>query len=163
MINRFRPGPDFGKSACRSQLWAWLTDVHNLGLIQNMATLWVNPLVIDPRTNKPERTNYGISNLERQIIYSITNLRFTMYRKGTFYAKDARWPFFTALMSNVYWAMLPREMHFSSDLPLHKRTVKNILKLLGHLHVLGKIQMKRALNKDRLSKLGRRGGFGGRR
>ena len=70
-----------------------------------------------------------------------------MYRKGTFYAKDARWPLFAALMSNVYWAMLPREMHFSSDSPLHKRTVKNILTLFGYL--LGKIQMRRAQNMDR--------------
>ena len=147
MINNFLPGPDFGKSACRSQLWAWLTDVRNLGLIQKFATLWVNPLVIDSKTDKPERTSYGIPNLERQIIYSITDIRFTMYRKGTFYAKDARWPLFAALMSNVYWAMLPREMHFSSSSPLDKRTVKDILTLFGYL--LGKIQMRRALNMDR--------------
>ena len=50
---------------------------------------------------------------------------------------------------NMYWVMLPQEVHFSSVSPLHKRTVKNILKLFGCL--LGKIQIKRALNKDRLS------------
>ena len=107
----------------------------------------MNPLVIDSKTDKPERTSYGIPNLERQIIYSITDIRFTMYRKGTFYAKDARWPLFAALMSNVYWAMLPREMHFSSNSPLHKQTVKDILTLFGYL--LGKIQMRRAQNMDR--------------
>ena len=55
---------------------------------------------------------------------------------------DDSWPTFMALMQNVYWAMLPCEICFSSETPLCRETVARVMELLSYL--LAKLQLIRA-------------------
>ena len=87
----------------------------------------------------------GLSNLERQLIFALTN---APYRKHgapdevNVFSMNDRWPSFTALMANVYWTLLPPNHGFSPENTLHAPTVGAIVRLLSRL--LGRMQKKRA-------------------